>query len=71
MKLEVGQFVRLKSGYSDELGIGKSERIFHEETQELIEFYLKMIANKGINYFCKNWSKDYKPYEYVNGRLQG
>lgn len=23
MKLEIGQFVRLKSGYSDELGIGK------------------------------------------------
>lgn len=23
MKLEVGQFARLKSGYSDELGIGK------------------------------------------------
>nr|DAX05649.1 MAG TPA: hypothetical protein [Bacteriophage sp.] len=49
----------------------KNERIFHEETQELIEFYLNMIANKGINYFCKNWAKDYKPYEYVNGRLQG
>ena len=25
MKLEVGQFARLKSGYSDELGIGKIE----------------------------------------------
>lgn len=49
----------------------KNERIFHEETQELIEFYLNIIANKGINYFCKNWAKDYKPYEYVNGRLQG
>ena len=49
----------------------KNERIFHEETQELIEFYLNMIANKGINYFCKNWTKDYKTYEYVNGRLQG
>lgn len=23
MKLEIGQFARLKSGYSDELGIGK------------------------------------------------
>ena len=49
----------------------KNERIFHEETQELIEFYLNMIANKGINYFCKNWTKNYKTYELVNGRLQG
>ena len=47
----------------------KNERIFHEETQELIEFYLNMIANKGINYFCKNWTKNYKTYELVNGRF--
>ena len=47
----------------------KTERIFHEETQELIEFYLNMIANKGINYFCKNWTKNYKTYELVNGRF--
>lgn len=31
----------------------KHERILHEDTQWLIEFYLKMIEQKGINCFCK------------------
>ena len=29
------------------------ERIFHEETQRLIEYLLNVIAEKGINEFCK------------------
>jgi hypothetical protein len=49
----------------------KNERIFHKETQELIELYLNMIAKNGINYFCRNWNKEIKTYEYINGRLQG
>ena len=28
-----------------------------------------MIAEKGINYFCKNWKKERKNYEYINGKL--
>lgn len=31
----------------------KKERIFHEDTQWLIEFYLNMIKEKGINYYCQ------------------
>lgn len=31
----------------------KKERIFHEETQKLIEYLLNVIAEKGINEFCK------------------
>jgi len=31
----------------------KSERIFHPLTQERIEIYLNLIAEKGINEFCK------------------
>lgn len=31
----------------------KKERIFHEDTQFLIETYLKIIKNEGINYFCR------------------
>lgn len=31
----------------------KNERIFHEDTQLLIETYLKIINENGINYFCK------------------
>lgn len=29
-----------------------SERIFHPETKELIEIYLNLIANRGIEAFC-------------------
>ena len=29
------------------------ERIFHKDTKELIEFYLEVIAERGINYFCE------------------
>lgn len=31
----------------------KNERIFHKETQELIEYLLNVIAEKGINEFCR------------------
>lgn len=31
----------------------KNERIFHKETQELIEYFLNVIKEKGINEFCK------------------
>lgn len=31
----------------------KNERIFHKETQELIEAYLNLIAENGINVFCR------------------
>lgn len=48
-----------------------SERIFHPETQKLIEHYLDEIAKYGINYFCKHWKYEEEAYEYVNGRLQG
>lgn len=47
----------------------KNKMIFHKETQKLIELYLNMIAEKGINYFCKNWKKERKNYEYINGKL--
>ena len=30
-----------------------SVRIFHEDTQELIEFFLNIITRDGINSFCK------------------
>ena len=35
----------------------KKERIFHKETQKLIEYLLNVIAEKGINEFC-NQTKD-------------
>ena len=35
----------------------KKERIFHEETQCLIEYFLHVIANLGINEFCKRAKK--------------
>lgn len=31
----------------------KKERIFHTDTQELLEAYLQIIAEDGINIFCK------------------
>ena len=31
----------------------KNERIFHKETQDLIEYFLNVIKEKGINEFCK------------------
>lgn len=49
----------------------KNERIFHPETQKLIEHYLDEIAEYGINYFCSHWKYEEVTYEYVNGRLQG
>ena len=38
------------------------ERIFHPETQKLIEYFLNEIKENGINYFCKN-IKEAKYYE--------
>lgn len=35
----------------------KKERIFHKDTQKLIEYFLNIISEKGINDFCKQ-SKD-------------
>ena len=49
----------------------KKERIFHPETQKLIEHFLDEIAEDGINYFCEYWKYEEITYEYVNGRLQG
>ena len=50
------QKVDFKKPYSEPLEYYnkcKNERIFHIETQEFIEKYLKTIKEKGINYFCK------------------
>jgi hypothetical protein len=47
----------------------KSFRIFHPDTQRLIETYLKIIDTKGINEFCRRvkkcngWEK-----EWYNGK---
>lgn len=30
-----------------------SERIFHEETKEIVEYFLGVIADKGVDAFCK------------------
>ena len=46
----------------------KKERIFHEETQELIEYFLNVIAKKGINDFCKQSKDIYIP---IIGEYQG
>lgn len=38
----------------------RKERIFHPETQQLIEFFLRVIQDKGVNAFClatKLWRK--------------
>lgn len=44
----------------------KSERIFHKETQLLIEYYLNIIEADGINYFCNMIRKknDYVAADY-------
>ena len=42
----------------------KKERIFHPETQKLIEYYLNIIATDGINAFCKNVRR--KGYVYAD-----
>lgn len=39
------------------------ERIFHSETQDLIEFFLKEIKKDGINSFCKYAKEKKKTYE--------
>lgn len=41
-----------------------NERIFHPETQELIECCLNDIKDKGVNYFCKNAKSAYEHYRY-------
>ncbi len=46
----------------------KNERIFHTETQKLIEYFLNVIAKKGINEFCKQ-TKDM--YIVIVGEYQG
>ena len=42
----------------------KKERIFHPETQKLIEYYLNIIETDGINAFCKNVRR--KGYVYAD-----
>lgn len=69
-----GNKVGENEGYREPLDFynkHKDCRIYHTETQNLIEHLLEMIAEYGINYFCKMWKYDEKVYEYVNGRLQG
>ncbi len=49
----------------------KHERIFHPETQSLIESYLRDISNHGINFFCgivKNGC-DYHKADYMGEYL--
>ena len=43
----------------------KKERIFHEETQKLIEYFLTVIATKGINEFC-NSAKSCQEYIIID-----
>ena len=35
------------------------ERIFHEETQKLIEYYLHIVKEEGINAFCEEVKGDW------------
>lgn len=46
----------------------KNERIFNEETQKLIEYFLNVIAEKGIKEFCKQ-TKDF--HIQIVGEYQG
>ena len=48
MKLEVGQFARLKSGYSDELGIGKIEFVANCGVATII------FKNKKLGVFAED-----------------
>ena len=51
------QKVDFNKPYSEPLEYYKkftNERIFHPETQKLIEYFLMEIKENGINYFCKN-----------------
>lgn len=41
------------------------ERIFHKETKELIEYFLCIIRDKGVNAFCEA-TKDYKSEALMN-----
>lgn len=46
------------------------ERIFHKDTQKLIEFYLNLIKEKGINAFCvKVKKRGYEVADYNNEYL--
>ena len=48
----------------------KSERIFHPETQALIEFYLDNIRVFSINNFCKRVKNgDYQKADYTGEYL--
>ena len=48
-----------------------SERIFNKETQNLIELYLNMIADSGINTFCNYVkSSNYTEADYKGEYLQ-
>lgn len=51
MKLEVGQFARLKSGYSDELGIGKIEFVANCGVATII------FKNKKLGVFVEDIKK--------------
>ena len=69
MKLEVGQFARLKSGYSDELGIGKIDFVANCGVVT-IDF-----KNKALSVFVEDIKKAsydiidiLEVGDYVNGR---
>lgn len=48
----------------------KSERIFNEDTQCLIELFLRMIATRGINEFCEvARNRGYLYYSYNKCRI--
>ena len=48
----------------------KKERIFHPDTQKLIEKYLKLVDEEGINFFCTfiRFKKRKEKAEYEKGR---
>ena len=48
----------------------KSERIFHQETQILIEYYLTFICNYGINRFCRYIKLAHKEEEYMYKKVK-
>lgn len=67
------QKVKFNEPYSEPLEYynkHKRERIFHEETQRLIESYLTFICNYGINRFCRYIKLTHKEESYMYKKVK-
>lgn len=76
MKLEIGQFARLKSGYSDELGIGKIDFVANcgaatiDFKNKILGVFTEDIIKSSYNIIDLIEVGDYVNGSYVEGFIE-